>query len=136
MLKSSEAKYKRAKERADRTETLVQKKLEAADVHAGLAVDARILRLIRPGYYEHFKSSPQKPMFYLVSEVLPHVNYRDTANAYQVKYAAQYKPHKGRTTLREMLGPDGFLTPIQRLEYNGPRFVYVGSRLPRKSSGT
>ena len=136
MLISSKAGYTTANRKANTIYDLIIAKRIATqqDIKHALQLDSRIRRQVRPGYYEHFKSSPQKPMFYQVFEVLSHVNYSNYDHAYQVNYAAQYAPHKGKKTLRELLGKDGFLTPIWRDgEYIGPRFRYVGTTLPKKA---
>jgi hypothetical protein len=134
MLKSSIATFKRANRIAEKASRLIAERDQAgAQSKRGLHLDTRICKLVRPGYYEHFKSSPEKPMFYLVRDVQSHVNYQLHAHAYHVSYAAQYLPSAGRWALRELLGGDGFLTPIWRTEYKGPRFTYVGDTLPPRA---
>jgi len=135
MLRSNKSKYARANDKARTARVLLADQSEAGRGSAkALEIDNRLRQLVRPGYYEHFKSSVEKPMFYLVYEVLSHVNYQTHDHLYQVSYAALYPPHAGRKTLRELLGDDGFLTPIMRPEYVGPRFCYVGKKLPQRAS--
>lgn len=90
-----------------------------------LALDDKIRALVRPGVWEHFKSAPGAEKYYVVFDVQQHVNYELDSHRYQVSYASQYWPMIGRKALRELLGENGFLTPIWREgEYIGPRFVY------------
>lgn len=97
----------------------------------GLEIDMEIRQLfVKPGYYEHFKSTKEDRKFYLVHEVLPSVNHDSGPHAYEVVYEALYPPHAGRKTRRELTGPDGFLTPINRENYMCPRFIWCGTKSP------
>ena len=125
MLTSNEEEYARALEIMTRAEEMIRERKEVGgSSERGRVLDHLIRQLVVSGYYEHFKSSDEKPMFYYVYGVLAHVNYPTTWDSYQVHYAAQYGVHKGTKVLRELLGPNGFLTPIKREGYTGARFVF------------
>lgn len=91
----------------------------------------QFLRLtVAPGVYEHFKSTPTSRKYYAVFGVSRDVNEsREPQNGnpfpYRVAYMALYPPHQLKFASRELLGPDGFLMPIDRENYTGPRFHLV-----------
>ncbi len=77
---------------------------------------------VQPGLYEHWKSSDPAPKFYAVygagTEQDTHIP--------RVAYAALYTPHQGILTFRHLLDTKrGFLAPIKRDAYEGPRFVQI-----------
>jgi hypothetical protein len=135
MLKSNETAYGMALKKAELAAQWVAARAQFGSASKeGLDCDTRIRSLlVRPGYYEHFKSFKGDRKFYRVYRVLAHVNIQTGAHAYQVEYASLYGKQKNRRGLRELLGPDGFLTPIDRREYKGPRFVYRGIKRPKSA---
>jgi hypothetical protein len=134
-MKSNAKDFEEALKVAKKARRLIrQLKKERFGSPAAIGLDDQIQHLVQPGYWEHFKSTPKKPMYYRVFEMKPNVNYKETSHMYQVKYAAEYGLMKRRGGHRELLGKDGFLTPIDRKRYKGPRFRYVGQRCPRKNS--
>lgn len=92
------------------------------------ATDTHIRNQVPTGIYEHFKSTPEESMFYAVLGVG-----RDVDNGvYRVAYRALYPPHFGQIAFRQLVGKnpktganDGFLMPVDRAEYRGPRFQKV-----------
>lgn len=134
MLRSSAKAYDKAATKAKRArDHVAHRAMYISNSPEALRLDDKIRALVRPGYYEHFRSSKKSPKFYRVYEVLPHVNVGRGHYAYQVRYAALYPPQAGRKALRELTGPSGFLTPIDRPEYKGPRFVWRGAKRPKRA---
>lgn len=137
MLRSSAKAYDKAAKKAKRArDHVVHRAMCLSNSPEAMRLDDKIRALVRSGYYEHFKSSKDKPKFYRVYEALSHVNVYRGHNAYHVRYAALYPPQAGRKALRELTGPDGFLTPIDRPEYKGPRFVWRGTKRPKRAKAT
>ncbi len=86
----------------------------------------RLIGLVPPGLYEHFKSQEDDPKFYAVSGVVPDVNGRFDP---VVKYTALYGPLAGKPAGRILFEPDdAFWGPIIRPEAESP---YVGPRFTR-----
>jgi hypothetical protein len=92
-----------------------------------------LLTAVKPGLYEHFKSTQEKPMRYAVFWVARQVD----DGSFFVNYAPLYLPRFGDQTLRRLLSPigetdpqkcDGFLDPIDRASYRGPRFSLIEER--------
>ena len=100
---------------------------------AALAIDRTIRRLLKPGYYEHFKSSPKNRKYYRVLGIEQTVTSKNWRTAYHVRYQSLYGPMRGRKGTRELLGKDGFFTPISRKVYTGPRFILVSVSKPKDS---
>jgi len=123
--------YRHALHKAESAEAYIKSRAEAGTAsEAGFKIDDAIRAMVRPGYYEHFKSTKESRKYYRVYEVLPSVNHDTGPHAYEVIYEALYPPHTGRKTRRELTGPDGFLTPINRESYMCPRFMWVGTEYP------
>jgi hypothetical protein len=89
-----------------------------------------LLNCVKSGVYEHFKSTPEKPMRYVVFWVERGVD----KGPFAVSYSALYRPLLGQHATRPLLSPEGeadpqkcngFLDPIDRLGYRGPRFTLV-----------
>ncbi|MES2203356.1 MAG: hypothetical protein V4474_03490 [Patescibacteria group bacterium] len=134
MLKNSEKKFFAAGRRATAAATLVIRYLQAPfGSKEALKLDDRIRALVRPGYYEHFKSSPGDRRYYRVydTEQLVTAIEKNYWAAYFVRYVSLYGRMRGRKGARELLGKEGFLTAISRAEYTGPRFIYRGTKKPR-----
>src|SRR3954463_4846170 len=84
---------------------------------------------VPPGLYEHFKSVENDPKFYLVHSATAEVN-RSTG---VVTYASLYGDKAGVWTHRDLLRvADGFLSPIKRETYVGPRFRLIEKLTPRQ----
>lgn len=136
MLKSNQKAFEGARKYANEIEAKVSKYLdllknkETFNSDETLALDKEICASVKPGFWEHCKSSPGARMYYEVFDVGSHVNYDTNGHAFQVAYASQYGRRKGRKGYRELLGADGFLTPYNKDGYVGPRFIYRGKICP------
>jgi hypothetical protein len=93
-----------------------------------LAHDKKIREAVKPGLYMYFESSRDKPKRYRVFHVLPRIQALNGQDIYFVECAALFGPHSGRRVLWPLLGLEGFLTPIEREDYTGPRFVRVRTK--------
>jgi hypothetical protein len=94
--------------------------LKMGDEAARTLAERLLCESIVPGIWEHFKSAEESQKLYAVFGVVPDVNGKFPP---MVVYAALYPPHAGRLVGRVLLHPDdGFLGPIDRSEYTGPRF--------------
>ena len=135
MLKSNEVAYGKSLAVAKLAEQWIATRAQFGPVsREGLACDARIRNLmVQPGYYEHFKSKRGDRKYYRVYGIRSQVNILKGPFAYQVDYASLYGPQKNRRGLRELVGRNGFLVPIDRPEYKGPRFVYRGIKRPKSA---
>jgi hypothetical protein len=90
----------------------------------GTDIDAlvRIQHSVPPGLYEHWKSEKGNPKFYVVYGA----GVEQDVHTPLVSYAALYPPHAGRLTYRNLIDEErGFLMPIDREVYKGPRFERV-----------
>jgi hypothetical protein len=77
---------------------------------------------VPPGLYEHWKSEEGKAKFYIVY----YAGVEQDTDRPIVSYAALYPPHTGVGTFRHLVDEEnGFLTPIKRDIYEGPRFTLV-----------
>lgn len=81
-----------------------------------LAVLKEIQALIPAGRYRHFKGGE-----YTVIRVLERVN----SGLCDVEYYSHYGVYEGEPATRELVGPDSFLRPVDRLEYKGVRFLKI-----------
>ncbi len=94
----------------------------------GSEADREIRGFVPCGIYEHFKSSPQGRKYYAVIGVCRKVNRQSEGfdpYEYHVPYASLYPPHTFVPDTRELVGPDGFLMPIDRPGYRGVRFRMI-----------
>ncbi len=74
------------------------------------------------GLYQHWKSGNNSQKFYLVHGA----GIEQDVLAPFVYYTALYRPHHGILTSRHLLDDSrGFLAPISRPIYEGPRFMLV-----------
>ena len=73
-----------------------------------------IQALVPPGRYRHFKGGE-----YTVVSVLERVN----TGLCDVEYFSHYGLYEGERATRDLIGPDGFLRPVNRPEYKGVRFT-------------
>src|SRR5579872_3265947 len=98
MLESNPEGFREAQKFADHIAELVGQYLALRDNKSTfgspemLALEDAICASVRPGIWEHCKSSPEKPMFYEVFGVEPQVNYQIVGHVFQVRYAALYLP--------------------------------------------
>ena len=90
--------------------------------------DLHIREEVPTGIYEHFKSKTDDAKFYAVYGVGRDVD----SGSYRVSYQALYGEHKGLMAFRQLVGRnpktrvhDGFLLPVDRGSYRGPRFRLV-----------
>ncbi len=75
-----------------------------------------------PGVYEHFKSSAEHLKQYVVFGV----SFDVATEAFSVVYTALYGNNFGALLTRALLDEkEGFLVPVNRPDYAGPRFVLV-----------
>ncbi|MDP3646183.1 MAG: hypothetical protein Q8R25_03780 [bacterium] len=103
---------------------LIRSKGTDADAKRGLLLS------VTPGLYEHFKSKTDDPKFYIVHCVALRVD----ENIADVVYTALYGERAGEPASRVLWTPqsgNGFVTPIDRREYRGPRFSLV-TKLDRR----
>ena len=78
-----------------------------------------IRKSVLPGLYEHWKSTEEGPKFYIAYGATTLLG----THLSLVPCVALYRPHAGILTSRHLLDEeDGFLMPINRDEYSGPRF--------------
>lgn len=88
---------------------------------------SKLQQSVVPGLYEHWKSTPDDPKFYMVTGVGLK---QQMVQAVEVYYTALYGENAGEPTSRWLLDHgDGFLIPVERKDdihdYVGPRFVLV-----------
>ncbi len=89
-----------------------------------IEAEADVRESVALGLYEHWKSSADSPKFYIVHGVQIDVN----TNTPSISYCALYPPHAGMLASRDLLDPEnGFLSPISRPVYKGPRFNIITS---------
>src|SRR5262245_52688070 len=101
--------YRTALGQADHAEALIDARAEAGVAsEEGLRIEDAIMKMVKPGYYEHFKSTKESRKYYLVHEVIPSVNFDRGPHAYEVVYESLYSSRAGRKGRRELIGPDGF----------------------------
>ncbi len=86
------------------------------------ALLASILRFVQPGLYEHFKSAPDDLKFYIVLGAQMEVDSHRPTVAYSSLYGARGGTLAGRHLFDQ---ENGFLTPISRETYMGPRFKLI-----------
>ena len=85
-------------------------------------IASEIARSVPPGLYEHWKSVEGNLKFYVVFGA----GVEQDVHIAFVSYAALYPPHHGVLTSRNLVHEQyGFLTPIDRKVYHGPRFRLV-----------
>ncbi len=83
---------------------------------------AKVQSSVWPGLYEHWKSQDGDAKFYAVFGA----GIEQDVDSPLVAYTALYPPHAGELTFRHLLDEKrGFLTPINRDAYQGPRFTLV-----------
>lgn len=94
----------------------------------GCLTDEELGAWIPMGIWEHFKSVPDDPKFYAVQGAGRDVD----DGPYRAIYQALYGMHRGKVAFRQLIGPnpktgvlDGFLLPVDRESYRGPRFRLV-----------
>lgn len=97
-----------------------------------LRVDEKIRTLIRPGIWEHWKSTPEAPKFYRVYRALPNKEHVTGDYAYLVEWISLYPPNWRRRTVQAANGPDGFLTMIEKPNYQGPRYIFRSEKLSQR----
>lgn len=97
-------------------------------IESSIVTDQHIRESVPSGIYEHFKSTPENPKFYSVLGAGRDVDH----GSYRVGYWALYPPHTREFAFRQLVGPnpktrkhDGFLNPVKRAGYEGPRFRLV-----------
>lgn len=95
----------------------------------------RLIRgsVIVRGVYEHYKSTREKRMRYVVLEVVG----PPEAGEYAVKYMAVYPSAMGKRFTRPLISrEDGFLLPVRNSpeapRYIGPRFTFIGTLTERE----
>ena len=94
-----------------------------------LGLEGAIVTTVKPGLWEHWKSSEEGCKLYVVESVGIE---QDTFRP-QVAYTALYGEHVGQMTFRHLTDEGfGFLTPINRPDarYVGPRFIFVRALTP------
>ena len=85
-------------------------------------IASAIGRSVPAGLYEHWKSKEGDLKFYAVIGA----GVEQDVHLAFVSYAALYQPHHGVLTSRNLVHEQyGFLTPIDRNAYRGPRFRLV-----------
>jgi hypothetical protein len=101
--------------------------LIATGIHA-FAVDEHVRSSVPMGIYEHFKSMPEDRKYYMVEEIGRFVD----NGPYLVSYRSLYGEYCGRLAHRQLVGVnpvngtlDGFLLPVDREGYQGPRFIMI-----------
>ncbi|MBU6321631.1 MAG: DUF1653 domain-containing protein [Patescibacteria group bacterium] len=78
--------------------------------------------LVPSGIYEHFKSAEMAPKRYAVLGI----SFDVETMAPEIVYVPLYGAHHGVLMRRSLLDEaDGFLAPVERPEYQGPRFRLV-----------
>ncbi len=86
------------------------------------AAEKQIRTSVLPGLYEHWKSKEGDLKYYVVHGA----GCEQDTHTPLVSYAALYAPHAGHMTFRHLVDDErGFLTPIKRDVYTGPRFRLV-----------
>jgi hypothetical protein len=86
-------------------------------------IEAKIQNLVPSGIYEHFKSTDESPKRYAVFGVAEGT---EDLREWVVVYSALYPPHYGKLAWRPLIHPEcGFLVPVERDEYKGPRFTLI-----------
>lgn len=83
--------------------------------------EERIQAAVPTGIYRHFKSSPEAgERLYLVKGFSRATDSRE----YQVNYHPYYGEKRGKFITRSLLAwQNGFLVPVRREGYSGPRFT-------------
>lgn len=119
-MKSSQDAFATAFAAHQRTQARHEAFLESDGMDAPAEEDIR--RSVSPGLYEHWKSKEGDLKYYAV---LGAGCERDVHKPL-VALAALYAPHAGHLAFLDLLHPErGFLTPIKREAYVGPRFGLV-----------
>jgi hypothetical protein len=81
-----------------------------------------ITNSVPSGLYEHWESVEGSPKFYAVFDA----GCEQDLLTPLVSFVALYGKYAGKQTFRNLIHPEcGFLTPIQRDAYQGPRFTLV-----------
>jgi hypothetical protein len=94
---------------------------ESKDVYAA-RFGEWVRNAVPAGLYEHWKSEDGSLKYYIVFNAGIEVDVYTPI----VSYAALYRPHAAIPTFRHLLDRErGFLTPINREVYQGPRFRLV-----------
>ncbi len=84
--------------------------------------DGKIRSSVTPGLYEHWKSKDGDAKFYVVYGAAPEQDVYTPL----VTYRALYMPHAKKIAFRHLIHEKrGFLTPVDRDGYRGPRFMLV-----------
>lgn len=119
-MQSNEEKYQRALELRDCA--VADHAAYVASRGTDESAHQRIRASVRPGLYEHWKSADRNLKYYVVFGVGTE---QDTHQPL-VTYAALYRPHQGTMTFRHLFDEErGFLSPIDRTVYKGPRFEMI-----------
>lgn len=91
---------------------------------------ASLRALVPSGIYRHYKSTPEAEKLYAVLGV---AESSEDDREWVVVYAALYEPHKGKLAYRPTIREDcGFFVPVEKDEYEGPRFTLVEELPPRE----
>jgi hypothetical protein len=88
------------------------------------AAERAVRDSVPQGLYEHWKSTERSLKYYIVLAA----GLEQDVHTPLVTYTALYKPHAGKWTHRNLLRKDrGFLSPIDRDSYKGPRFRFIAA---------
>lgn len=95
---------------------------------ADAVAEKDIRESVPPGLYEHWKSKDGDLKYYVVFGA----GCERDVHTPLVAYAALYPPHAGHLAFHHLIDEQrGFLAPIRREVYTGPRFILV-SQLTRQ----
>ncbi|MDR3546705.1 MAG: hypothetical protein P4M11_00260 [Candidatus Pacebacteria bacterium] len=96
-----------------------------------------LLNSVKPGLYRHWESTEENPKEYAVFWVERGVD----DGPFEMSYTALYLPRLGQHATRALLSPEGetdeqrrngFLDPIDRAVYRGPRFTLIEEMKPEE----
>jgi hypothetical protein len=131
MLDSNELAYRAAWTEAKKIRLLVLKfRRSEIDSPEWFNLHRQITKSVKPGFYQHWKSGDGRPTYYRVDQMHLWSNAGNSSCTFHVSFVAMYGRREGLRQACELLGKNGFLTPIRRAQYTGPRFVYAGAKVP------